>query len=74
MAEETPQRIHVDHDEKKYLIIVAEDEIRTTLSIQHDDGLALLRELTLYYGQPTTLRPAAPKARTGFWSRLFGGS
>ena len=57
MEDEKKQRIFVDHDEKKYLILVAEDGIRTTLSLQHDDGLALLRELTLYYGKPMTVAP-----------------
>ncbi len=72
--EEKKQRIFLDHDERKYLILVAEDGIRTTLSLQHDDGLDLLRELTLYYGKPMTVAPRAPEKRYRGWITRWWGA
>lgn len=43
--------LEVDMDEKRALVIAIDDGHRTTLSLQHEDGLELWRLLKEYYGQ-----------------------
>lgn len=42
--------IEVDLEEKRALVIAVDDGHRTTLSLQHEDGLELWRLIKEYYG------------------------
>ena len=67
--------IQVDADEKKYLCIIIDgsgevvEGHRTVVSMQHEQGIELHRQLTAYYG---TLEGAKMERRkAGFLKRLF---
>lgn len=42
--------ITIDYEEKRVLIIAVDDGHRTTLSLQHQDGLELWKQIKEYYG------------------------
>ena len=66
--------LEVEMDNKKYLCIVIEslgdtpEGCRTVISIQHDQGLELHRQLTEYYGR---LEGAKMECKRGFFHKLF---
>jgi hypothetical protein len=43
--------ITVDMDESRAVVIAVDDGHRTTLTLQHQDGVELLQHLTEYYGR-----------------------
>lgn len=69
--------IAVDQDEKKYLCIVIDgsgevvEGHRTVVSMQHEQGMELYRQLVEYYGRLEGVKLDRRKA--GFFKRLFVG-
>jgi len=58
MAGDDGEMISIEKENSKYLLIIAEGsekDIRTTLSLSHDDGLELLSQLCEYYNENPTV-------------------
>jgi len=67
--------IEVEQENKKYLTVVIDgsgetvDGHRTVISLQHEQGLELHRQLTEYYGKLEGAK--LERRRPGFFKRLF---
>lgn len=69
--------IEVDMDENRALVIAVDDGHRTTLSLQHEDGLQLWKLIKEYYGrleygQDTDEQPTEKGLYERIKTKLFG--
>ncbi len=43
--------VEIDHTERRALVIAVDDGHRTTITLQHQDGVELFKQIQEYYGR-----------------------